>query len=91
MTKILAVKWPTSTDRVRSNTQHLQEVVDVQDVNTIKNLIGELLFNVNTLFRYNYCLIHHDNKMYVIEPNDYDKNTYCRKEISWHPLSHLLN
>jgi hypothetical protein len=90
MTKLLAVRYPSSVDRVRSDTSHLRKVIDVEDANVIKNLIGELLFNVNTLFRYNYCLINHDNKLYVIEPVDYDKNTYSRKLVGYHPLSNLI-
>ena len=90
MTKVLAVRYPSSVDRVRSDTNHLRKVIDVEDANIIKNLIGELLFNVNELFRYNYCLINHDNKLYVIEATDYDKNLYSRKQVGYHPLSHLI-
>lgn len=88
--KLLAVRFPSSVDRVRSDTNHLRKLVEVNDPTTVKTLIGELLFNVNTLFRYNYCLISHDNKLYVIEPVDYDQNTYARKLVNYHPLSHLV-
>jgi hypothetical protein len=90
MTKLLAVRYPSSVDRVRSGLNHLNKVIEVEDANTIKNLIGELLFNINTLFRYNYCLIKHNNKLYVIEATDYDKNLYSRKSVDYHPLSHLI-
>jgi hypothetical protein len=90
MTKLLAVRYPSSVDRVRGDTDHLRKIVDIEDVNIIKNLIGELLFNINNLFRYNYCLIKHDNKLYVIEPTDYEKNTYSRKLVGYHPMSHML-
>jgi hypothetical protein len=42
------------------------------------------------LFRYNYCLIKHNSKLYVIEPSDYEKNLYSRKCVDYHPLSHLI-
>lgn len=90
MTKLLAVRYPSSVDRVRPGLDHLTKVIEVEDANTIKDLIGELLFNINTLFRYNYCFIKHNNKMYVIEPSDYDKNLYSRKSVDYHPLSHLI-
>lgn len=90
MTKLLAVKYPSSVDRARDSLDHLRKVIEVDDANTIKSLIGNLLFNVNTLFRYNYCLINHNNKLYVIEPHDYDRNVYSRKEVATHPLSHLI-
>lgn len=89
-TKLLAVRYPTSVDRVRGSLDHLRKVIEVDDVSTIKSTIGELLFNVNTLFRYNYCLISHNDKLYVIEPIDYDKNLYSRKSVDYHPLSHLI-
>lgn len=92
MTKLLAVRYPSSVDRVRPGLDHLTKVIEVEDANTIKDVIGELLFNnnMNVLFRYNYCLIKHNNKMYVIEPSDYDKNLYSRKSVDYHPLSHLI-
>lgn len=89
-TKLLAVRYPTSVDRVRGSLDHLRKVIEVNDVSTIKSTIGELLFNVNTLFRYNYCLINHNDKLYVIEPMDYEKNVYSRKEVAAHPLSQLI-
>ena len=63
MTKVLAVKYPTSTDRVRQSFDHLRQVFEVPDVNKIKDLFGTLLFGDNALFRYNYCLVRFDNKM----------------------------
>lgn len=89
-TKVLAVRYPSSVDRVKSGLDHLKKVFDVEDASKVKDLIGELLFNINTLFRYNYCLIKHDNKLYVIEATDYDKNLYSRKSVDYHPLSHLI-
>jgi len=56
MTKVLAVKYPSSVDRVRQSFDHLRQVFDVPDVNTIKDMFGQLLFNDSQLYRYNYCL-----------------------------------
>ena len=90
MTKVLAVRYPSSVDRVRNDTQHLRRVIEIENANDVKNSIMEILFSVNTLFRYNYCLINHDNKLYVIEPVDYDKHIYSRKLVGYHPMSHML-
>jgi hypothetical protein len=89
MTKILAVKYPTSTDRVRNDTDHLHSVCEVED-SEVKIKLGELLFNSNSLFRYNYCLIKYSQRLFVIEATDYDKNIYSRKEVTYHPLAHML-
>ena len=90
MTKVLAVKYPTSTDRVKQSFDHLRQVFEVPDVNKIKDLFGTLLFGDNALFRYNYCLVRFDNKMYVIEPVDIVKCTYVRKQVEYHPLSNMI-
>lgn len=90
MTKVLALRYPASVDRINVKLDHLNKVFDVEDATKVKDLIGELLFNINMMFRYNYCLIKHDNKLYVIEPSDYDKNLYSRKLVNYHPLSHLI-
>lgn len=90
MTKVLAVKYPTSTDRVRQSFDHLRQVFEVPDVNKIKDMFGTLLFGDNSLFRYNYCLVRFDNKMYVIEPVDIAKCTYVRKQVEYHPLQHMI-
>ena len=91
MTKILAVKYPQAQDRnVPGNSiSHLHRVVEVVEAD-IRKTIGELLFNISEFYRYNYCLIRFDNKMYVIEATDFEKNTYSRKEVAWHPLDHYL-
>ena len=90
MTKVLAVKYPTSTDRVRQSFDHLRQVFEVPDVSKIKDLFGTLLFGDNTLFRYNYCLVRFDNKLFVIEPVDIAKCTYVRKAVDYHPLSDMI-
>ena len=90
MTKVLAVKYPTSTDRVRQSFDHLRQVFEVPDVNKIKDLFGTLLFGDNALFRYNYCLVRFDNKLYVIEPVDLVKCTYVRKAVDYHPFSDMI-
>lgn len=90
MTKVLAVKYPTSTDRVRQSFDHLRQVFEVPDVSKIKDLFGTLLFDDNALFRYNYCLVRFDNKMYVIEPVDIAKCTYVRKQVDYHPLGDMI-
>jgi len=90
MTKVLAVKYPSSVDRVRQSFDHLRQVCDVPDVNTIKDMFGQLLFNDSQLYRYNYCLVRFDNKLYVVEPVDLAKCTYVRKHVEYHPLSHMI-
>ena len=90
MTKVLAVKYPSSTDRVKQSFDHLRQVFDVPDVSKIKDLFGTLLFGDNTLFRYNYCLVRFDNKLFVIEPVDIAKCTYVRKAVDYHPLSDMI-
>ena len=90
MTKVLAVKYPSSTDRVRQTVDHLRQVFDVPDVSKIKDLFGTLLFNDNNLYRYNYCLVRFDNKLYVIEPVDLVKCTYVRKAVDYHPFSDMI-
>lgn len=97
MTKILAVKYPQAQDRNNkfvppNSINHLHRVVEVVEAD-IRKTIGELLFNISEFYRYNYCLIRFDNKMYVIEATDFERNTYSRKEIvnGWHPLSHYLD
>ena len=90
MTKALAVKYPSSVDRVRQSFDHLRQVFDVSDVNTIKEMFGSLLFDERSLYRYNYCLVKFDNKLYVVEPVDLAKCTYVRKQVEYHPLSHMI-
>ena len=90
MTKVLAVKYPSSTDRVKQSFDHLRQVFEVPDVSKIKDLFGTLLFGVNALFRYNYCLVRFDNKLFVIEPVDIAKCTYVRKAVDYHPLSDMI-
>ena len=90
MTKVLAVKYPSSTDRVRQSFDHLRQVFDVPDISTIKDMFGSLLFNDSALYRYNYCLVRFDNKLYVIEPVDLVKCTYVRKAVDYHPFSDMI-
>lgn len=90
MTKVLAVRYPSSVDRVRQSFDHLRQVFEVPDVNKIKDLFGTLLFGDNALFRYNYCLVRFDNKLYVIEPVDLVKCTYVRKAVDYHPFSDMI-
>ena len=90
MTKVLAVRYPSSTDRVKQSFDHLRQIFDVTDVSKIKDLFGTLLFDENALFRYNYCLVRFDNKLYVIEPIDLVKCTYVRKQVEYHPLGDMI-
>jgi hypothetical protein len=53
-------------------------------------MFGQLLFNDSQLYRYNYCLVRFDNKLYVVEPVDLVKCTYVRKHVEYHPLSHMI-
>jgi hypothetical protein len=85
MTKVLAVKYPSSVDRVRQSFDHLRQVFDVPDVSKIKDMFGSLLFNDSDLYRYNYCLVR-----FVIEPVDLAKCTYARKAVVYHPLQHMI-
>ena len=89
MIKVLAIKYPSSVDRNRGDLNHLRSLTEVEETN-VKQLFGELLFHPNSLFRYNYCLVLFDNRMFVIEPVDFDKHLYVRKEVFYHPLSQLL-
>lgn len=89
ITKILAVKYPTSTDRARQTTDHLRQVFAVE-VNAVREMIGKLLFDDSEFFRYNYLLVRYDDKIYAIEPSDINKRTYSRKQLSYHPLSHMV-
>ena len=90
MTKVLAVKYPSSVDRVRQSFDHLRQVFDVPDVNTIKDMFGQLLFNDSQLYRYNYCLVKYNNELFIVEPIDLVKCTYVRKHVEYHPLSHMI-
>jgi hypothetical protein len=90
MTKVLAVRYPTSADRVKQSFDHLRQVFEVPDVSKIKDMFATLLFDESTLFRYNYCLVRFDNKLYVIEPVDLAKCTYVRKQVEYHPLSNMI-
>lgn len=90
MTKVLAVKYPSSVDRVKHSFNHLRRVFEVSDVSKIKDLFGTLLFDEKSLFRYNYCLVKFNDKMYVIEPIDLVKCTYVRKQVEYHPLSDMI-
>lgn len=89
MIKILAVRYPSSVDRVKNDTSHLRTVHTV-DESQVKSAIGELLFNPAPLFRFNYLLVNFKNKLYIIEPSDMAKSTYNRKEVTWHPFSQLV-
>jgi len=42
------------------------------------------------LYRYNYCLVRFDDKLFVIEPVDLAKCTYARKAVVYHPLQHMI-
>lgn len=89
--KILAVKYPQAQDRNNptDNINHLHRVVEVIETD-IRKTIGELLFNISEFYRYNYCLIRFDNKMYVIEPANRENALYVKRLVSYHPLSHLV-
>ena len=69
---------------------HFVKLFDVPDVSTIKDMFGQLLFNDSQLYRYNYCLVRFDNKLYVVEPVDLAKCTYVRKAVEYHPLQHMI-
>ena len=87
---MLAVRYPSSVDRVRQSFDHLRQVFDVPDVSKIKDMFGSLLFNDSDLYRYNYCLVRFDDKLFVIEPVDLAKCTYARKAVVYHPLQHMI-
>lgn len=89
ITKILAVKYPRSTDRYRNTLDHLRQIFEVEVAN-VKDEIGKLLFHDSEFFRYNYLLVKYDDKMYVIEASDINKRTYSRKQVSYHPFSNMI-
>ena len=91
ITQILAIRYPSSVDRVRSNTDHLCKVIDVVNVSQIKQHIVDLLFDANGLFNYNYCVIKHDGKLYVVEAVDAQNQSYERRTINYHPLMHMFS
>lgn len=84
ITKLLAVKYPSFKD----NSCH---VFNINNSSQIKNTINITLFNQFESERYDYCLVNYNNKLYIIEPIDISKATYSRKEISYHPQSHLVS
>ena len=57
MTKLLAVKYPSSVDRIKQSFDHLRQLFDVPDVSKIKDMFGDLLFNDNSLFVYTTLLL----------------------------------
>lgn len=90
MTKVLAVKYPSSVDRVKQSFDHLRQVFEVPDVSKIKDMFATLLFDESTLFRYNYCLVKYNNELFVVEPVDLDKRIYVRKKVEYHPLQNMV-
>ena len=88
-TKILAVRYPSSVDRIRQSLDHLRQVFEVEALK-VKEEIGNLLFHESEFFRYNYLLVKYDNKLYVIEAMDINKRIYSRKQVEYHPLSYMV-
>lgn len=90
MIKILAVRYPTSVDRINNNCDNLRSVHQVNE-NEVKQMFQTLLFDANEFMRYNYCLVKYKNKLYMIEPLNYSNCEYARRIIEYHPLEHMLN
>lgn len=76
--KVVAVWYPTKVGRPGRH-----EVVEVTDVNNIKNVFGDLLFYQMA----NNLVVNYENKLYMIEPVDSEKKLYKRREIKYHPLA----
>jgi len=91
-THILAVKYPTTADRLIYNNNTVTKKITVNNNKLIKSAILDLLFNIDkNQTDYNYCLLKFDNNLYIIEPKDVQNNTYTRTIINYHPLSHYLD
>ena len=82
MTNILAIWYPTSYKRGTK-----QEIVQVPDINTIKETISELLFGK----RANHLLLSYKDQLYVIESMDIEKKLYSKRVVEYHPLQEKLN
>ena len=80
MTKIVAVWYMTPGRPGR------HEVVEVQDDAQIKETFCGLMFNRHA----NNLLVCYKNNLYVIEPADREDVRYYRRQVDYHPLSHLV-
>lgn len=90
MIKVIAIKYPSSVDRLNNNCNRLHSVHEV-DEGEVKQLFGTLLFDANEFMRYNYCVVKYQNKLYMIEPLNYLTCEYARRVIEYHPMEHMLN
>lgn len=80
MTKICAIWYMTPGQSGR------HEVVDVSADEDIKPVFNKLLFGRHA----NNLLVAYKNNLYVIEPADREDVTYIRRQVQYHPLSHLV-
>jgi hypothetical protein len=80
MTKIVAIWYMTPGRPGR------HEVVEVANEADIKLTCGTLLTNRGA----NNLLLRWKNVLYVIEPADREDVPYLRRQIEYHPLSHLV-
>lgn len=83
ISKILAVQYNDYFDWLRldkADNIPNNHLVELGDVNLIKSTIVELLFTK----RYDYLLVAYDGKVYHVEKDS--DSSYCKKEITYHPL-----
>lgn len=80
MTNILSIWYPT-IGRPGRNT-----VSSVENIEDVKDKIKSLLFNHYA----NNLLIEHKNKLWIIEPTDFNEESYTKRQVAYHPLAKQL-
>jgi hypothetical protein len=81
MTKVVAIWYPYNV-----SVSGLHEVVNVDNIENIKNIFGDLLFDR----RANALLVGYEGNLYVIEATDRENRLYSRRSIVYHPFSNLV-
>ena len=84
--QLLAVGYPTSTDRLLKRTQRIMLYSNVAD-GDIKTMLDNLLYHEY----YDYVLVYYNQRMFVIDPLDPSRRTYTKREIQHHPLSSMFS
>lgn len=80
-THIVAVSYPTHTDRIMRRNQRIERLNNV-DSNNIKESIGKLLFDD----MHDYVLVSYSKRYFIIDPENKQNRTYTKREINYHPL-----
>ena len=62
-------------------------VIEVFDVNQIKDQIKSVLFSNN---KPNYVLVGYDNRVFVCSPQNAEKHEFSRHDIENHPMKDLV-